>query len=69
MQINYDEFVLVSNEIEDKNCHTVKEKRGMKNSQRDDVEKDRLIEHVKRIRIDKIVKQSDKINLSHKNEL
>lgn len=42
------------------NCHTVKEKRGMKNSQRDDVEKDRSIEHVKRIWIDKIVKQSDK---------
>ena len=32
----------------------------MKNSQRDDVEKDRSIEHVKRIWIDKIVKQSDK---------
>lgn len=57
--IKYEELILISNET--KKCCELEERIRMMESQRSDLERDKLVEDGKRIRIDEMIKQSEKM--------
>ena len=65
--INIEEYALVINGAQ--SCFRLNENIITKNSQQGDIEQYRLIEHGKRIKIDKVIKQNERINNDLKSQV